>query len=223
MATVYITDDLIKRVNQRISTMRMAERSSDLPDIDKTAYVDASMLFNIGCWGAQHVHLVDLIPKDWLSKNTDASITIAGWTDEAVHLKTSVRFNGMTFAYNRPKDGYYSRYESEMTLDELRAFPEETIGRAELLKRWDDAVIELSINARWAKVATDITEFLKKCKSLNEAIKLFPNVAMYIHYDDMERFNRKIERAAQRKDIVKSYDTDGLTAAAIAAKLAEAS
>lgn len=223
MATVYITDDLIKRVKQRISTMRMAERKSDLPDIDKPAYVDASHLFNIGCWGAQHVHLVNLIPKDWLSKNTDANITIAGWTDEAVSLKANLRFNGMTFAYNRPKDSYYTKSDSELTLDELRAFPEETIGRAELLKRWDETVFELSINNKWLKVEDDIVEFLKKCKSLNEAIKLFPNVAMYIHYEDMERFNRKIERVSQRKDIVKSYDTDGLTAAAIAAKLAEAS
>lgn len=223
MATVYITDDLIKRVKQRISTMRMAERKSDLPDIDKPAYVDASHLFNIGCWGAQHVHLVNLIPKDWLSKNTDANITIAGWTDEAVSLKANFRFNGMTFAYNRPSDSYYSKSDSELTLDELRASPEETIGRAELLKRWDDAVLERAINVRWAKVETDITEFLKKCKSLNEAIKLFPNVAMYIDREDMERFNRKVERVSQRKDIVKSYDTDGLTAAAIAAKLAEAS
>lgn len=223
MATVYITDDLIKRVKQRISTMRMAERESDLPDIDKTAYVDASHLFNIGCWGAQHVHLINLIPKDWLSKNIDANITIAGWTDEAVSLKANLRFNCMTFAYNRPNDSYYTKSDSELTLDELRAFPEETIGRAELLQRWDDAVFELSINSKWLKVEDDIVEFLKKCKSLNEAIKLFPNVAMYIHYEDMERFNRKIERVSQRKDIVKSYDTDGLTAAAIAAKLAEAS
>lgn len=222
MATVGITKDLINRVEAKIEGMRKAERASDLPNIDKNSSVDASMLYNIGCWGSEHVHLVNIIPKDWLGKATEANITIAGWTDEVVHLKTSVRFTGMTFAYNRPKDSYYLKSDSELTLDEVRSFPMETPGRDELLRRWDDAVIELAINARWAKVKTDITEFLDKCKSLNEAVKLFPGVRMYIHYEDLERLDRKAERPTQRAKIVEAVDTEGLTAAAIAAKLAMA-
>jgi hypothetical protein len=222
MATVGITQDLIKRVTQKIEGMRKAERASDLPDIDKNYSVDASKLYNIGCWGAQHVHLLESIPKEWLSKMGDVNITIEGWTEDAVHLKSSVRFTGMTFAYARPKDSYYQKTDSSLTLDEVRSFPEETPGRAELLQRWDDAVIELAINNRWAKVQKDITEFLGKCKSLNEAVKLFPGVRMYIHYEDLERLDRKAERSTQRAKIVEDVDTAGLTAAAIAAKLAMA-
>ncbi len=222
MATVGISRDLINRVKTKINGMRKAERAGDLPNIDKNYSVDASMLYNIGCWGAEHVHLLNMIPKEWLCKTTEANITIAGWTDEAVALKTSVRFTGMTFAYNRPKDSYYAKSDSELTLDEVRAFPEETPGRAELLQRWDDAVIEKAINARWDKVETDVTEFLNKCKSLNEAVKLFPGVRMYIHYEDLERLDRKAERPTQRAKIVEQVDTEGLTAAAIAAKLAMA-
>jgi hypothetical protein len=84
-------------------------------------------------------------------------------------------------------------------------------------------VLEFALNARWKKVSEDISEFLEKCKSLNEAVKLFPGVRMYISAEDAERLDRKVERAAQRKAIVHSYDTEGLIAAAIAAKLAEAS
>lgn len=222
MATVLISKDLINRVNDKIEGMRRAERAGDLPNIDKSFSVDASMLYNVGCWGAEHVHLLDMIPKDWLSKATDASITIAGWTDDAVHLKTSARFTGMTFAYQRPKDSYYNKHEAELTLDQVRAFPEETLGRAELLQRWDDAVVEKSINDKWAKVKTDMTEFLNKCKSLNEAVKLFPGVRMYIDREDIQRMERKIERPTQRAKIVETVDTEGLTAAAIAAKLAMA-
>jgi hypothetical protein len=220
MATVGISRDLINRVETKINNMRKAERANDLPDIDKSYSIDASKLYNIGCWGADHVHLIESIPKDWLSKSVEASITIHGWTDEAVQLKTSVRFTGMTFAYQRPRDNYYNRQDSELTLDEVRSFPEETPGRAELLQRWDDAIIERAINARWGKVNTDITEFLNKCKSLNEAVKLFPGVRMYIHSDDIERLDRKLERPTQRAKIVEDVDTEGLTAAAIAAKLA---
>lgn len=222
MATVGISRDLINRVETKITGMRKVERNSDLPDIDKHYSIDASMLYNTGCWGAEHVHLLGMIPKDWLTESHDSSITIAGWTDEAVALKTSVRFTGMKTAYQRPSASYYNKHQSELTLDELRAFPEETPGRAELLQRWDDAVIELAINQRWDKVKKDITEFLNKCKSLNEAVKLFPGVRMYIHADDLERLDRKAERPTQRAKIVETYDTEGLTAAAIAAKLAMA-
>jgi hypothetical protein len=222
MATVGISKDLINRVEAKIMGMRKAERASDLPNIDKNYSIDASMLYNIGNWGVDHVHLLNMIPKDWLTKSPEANITIHGWTDEAVQLKASVRFTGMTFAYQRPRDNYYNRQESELTLAEVRSFPEETPGRAELLQRWEDAVIEKAIIARWEKVNTDITEFLGKCKSLNEAVKLFPGVRMYIHYEDLERLDRKAERPTQRAKIVEEVDTEGLTAAAIAAKLAMA-
>ena len=223
MATVGITKELRDRTKNVIEKMRVAERASDLPEIDKSYSIDASMLYNIGCWGADHVYLLESIPKDWLTKSSDASITIHGWTDEGRSLQTSVRFDNMTFAYQRPKDYYYNRTDSDLTVDQVRAFPEETPGRAELLQRWDDALIEMAINARWEKIKVDIDEFLQKCKSLNEAVKLFPGVRMYIHRDDIERLERKLERPTQRAKIVEDVDTEGLTAAAIAAKLAAAS
>jgi hypothetical protein len=223
MATVGITKELRDRTKNVIEMMRKAERASDLPEIDKNYSIDASMLYNTGCWGADHVYLLESIPKDWLAKSSDASIIIHGWTDEGRSLKTSVRFNNMTFAYQRPKDNYYNRLDSELTVDQVRAFPEETPGRAELLQRWDDALIEMAINARWEKIKVDIDEFLQKCKSLNEAVKLFPGVRMYIDRHDIERLERKLERPTQRAKIVEDVDTEGLTAAAIAAKLAAAS
>lgn len=223
MATVYITKELITRVQQVIDKMRKAERASDLPNIDKNYSVDASQLYNIGCWGSDHVHLKDVIPKDWLSKIENGNINIGGTLDDGAKLLASVYFNGMTMAYQRPSKDYWNKSNSELSIEQVRAMPEDMLGRAELLQRWDDAVMEFSLNARWKKVSDDISEFLKKCKSLNEAVKLFPGVRMYIDIEDIERLERKIERQSQRKAIVQSYDTEGLTAAAIAAKLAQAS
>jgi hypothetical protein len=223
MATVYITQELINRVKSKINGMRRAERNSDVPNIDKNAAVDASQLFNTGCWGAEHAHLINLIPKEWLAKMEDATISITGVVDDGRHLSTGVRFNGLKSAYSRPKDSYYTKTDSELTIEYVRSLPEETLGRAELLQRWNESIIALDIDSRWAKVETDITEFLKKCKSLNEAVKLFPGVRMYLHREDTERLDRKVERQSQRKAIVEAVDTEGLTAAAIAAKLAEAS
>lgn len=223
MATVYITKELISRVQSVINKMRMAERASDLPNIDKNIQLDARQLYNIGCWGAEHVHLKDIIPKDWMQEVPEAPVSVFGTLDDGTNIKTRVRFTGMTKAYARPSKDYWNRSASELTIDQLRALPEDMPGRSELLQRWDDAVLEFALNARWEKVSDDISAFLNKCKSLNEAVKLFPGVRMYINRDDIERLDRKVERQSQRKLIVESYDTDGLTAAAIAAKLAEAS
>jgi len=223
MATVYITKELITRVQSVIEKMRMAERASDLPNIDKNCSVDASQLYNIGCWGAEHVHLKDIIPKNWMQEITEANVSVRGTLEDGSEIKTSIRFTGMTMAYQRPATDYWNRSTSELTLDQLRALPEDMPGRAELLQRWDDAVLEFALIARWKKVSDDISNFLKKCKSLNEAVKLFPGVRMYIDRVDVERLDRKIERQSQRKQIVESVDTEGLTAAAIAAKLAQAS
>lgn len=223
MATVYITKELITRVQAVIEKMRKAERASDLPNIDKNCSVDASQLYNIGCWGAEHVHLKDIIPKDWVQAVSEANVAVHGTLEDGSDIKTSVRFTGMTMAYTRPSKDYWNKPNSELTLDQLRDLPEEMPGRSELLARWDDAVVEFSINARWKKVSSDISDFLKKCKSLNEAVKLFPGVRMYIDHEDIERLDRKIDRASQRKAIIETVDTAGLTAAAIAAKLAQAS
>jgi len=222
MATVGITKDLRNRVKTKINGMRKAERNSDVPNIDKNITLNASQLYNIGCWTEKYVHLIDQIPKDWLTKTEEATVSISGTLDDGRTLSTSVRFNGMKSAYARPRDSYYNRVESELTIDYVRSLPEDTPGRAELLQRWEESTIALDIDARWAKVETDIDEFLDKCKSLNEAVKLFPGVRMYIHIEDTERLDRKLERPAQRAKIVEDVDTEGLTAAAIAAKLSAA-
>ena len=94
-----------------------------------------------------------------------------------------------------------------------------TPGRAEVLRRYEDEKVLIGINSRWETVQTNIMEFLDKCKSLNEAVKLFPTITMYLHHDDISRLNRKVERTAQRRAIVAEVDVEGITAAAIAAKL----
>lgn len=222
MATVYITKELVSRVKGKIDLMRLAERRSDLPNIDKNHIVDASHIFNLGAWGAEHIHLLHAIPKEWLAKVTDANVHVTGEDENGTTIKGCVRFNGLTTAFMRPTSSYYNMTESTLTIDQLRALPEETPGHAELIARWEDTLVEQAINARWAKVTNDIVEFLDKCKSLNEAIKLFPGVRMYIDSDDIQRMEKKVERPTQRAKIVEQVDTEGLTAAAIAAKLAMA-
>ena len=218
MATVGITKELRERVTDVIRNMERKEIRADLPDYEKNYNIDATYLYHYGCWGKDYMHLVNEMPREWLSGVTEARIKVSGKLDDGRQLSTNVHFTGMN-AFRRPSDSYYNKGDSEINLETLRAMPEVVAGRAELLKRWDEEVQVYYINERWKKIRNDIDDFLEKCKTLNEAVKLFPGVRLYIDASDLERLDRKIERMSQRKKIVEEMATDELTAAAIASKL----
>jgi hypothetical protein len=167
------------------------------------------------------MHLVHEIPKDWLGKIDDVHIVLKGSTDEGKATSCMVRFTGVN-GYKRPRDSYYSRSESEITYDDLVSLPDTVLGRAQALQAWEENKQVVVLDAKWKKVEKDILEFLSKCKTLNEAVRLFPTVRLYIDRTDLERLDRKVERFTERKKIVEEMATDELTAAAIAARLAGA-
>jgi hypothetical protein len=220
MATVYITQELKQRTTSKISKMCFQEINNDVPGYNDTKQVEATQLYHTGCWGKEHVHLLNVIPKDWLRVEKSCHITVRGEDESGTEFGFSQGFEASSPVFcSRPRPDYWNRADSKLSLNDVRAMPEDTPGRAEILKRWENELVVRSINERWSKITTDVTEFLDKCKSLNEAVKLFPTVRMYIHSQDLERLDRKVERLSQRKAIVLDVDTDGLTAAAIAAKL----
>ena len=218
MATVNITKEFKERVEARIRSMHRRELEGELPNLNKSHAIDASYLYHYGCWGKEYMHLVHEIPKDWLCKVADSHVTIKGKDENDKEVSCSIRFTGMN-GYQRPKDSYYQHAHSTITYQELLALPEVVAGRAEALAAWEENKQVLAIKEKWDKVNKDIIEFLNKCKTLNEAVKLFPGVRLYINNDDLERLDRKVERLSTRKKIVEEMATDELTAAAIAVKL----
>jgi len=218
MATVNITNEFKERVEQRIRSMHRKELESELPNLNKAHQIDANYLYHYGCWGKDHMHLVDAIPKDWLSKTNDVHVSITGEIEDGKKTSCSIRFTNVN-AYQRPKDGYYSKSDSVINYNDLVDLPDTVLGKAEALAAWEENKQVVSIKNKWAKIETDILEFLGKCKTLNEAVRLFPSVRMYVNRDDLERLDRKVERFTERKKIVEQMATDELTAAAIAAKL----
>lgn len=224
MAYVAITKELINRVEGIIKSMRNSEVSSTCPELNKDYAIDASHIYNLSVWGAEHVHLMADIPKEWMAKQDTAYINIVGELrveDLVLNIKKQVRFNGMSMAYARPSPDYWNRTTGEIHIDAIRALHELTPGRTECIERFMDACTEAEIDAKWKKVTKDITEFLKKCKSLNEAIKLLPNLRMYLAREDIERLEKKVERAP-RKELTADLDVGGITAAAVAARLMSA-
>jgi hypothetical protein len=221
MATVNITNEFKERVQDRIRGMHRKELEAELPHLNKAHPIDANYLYHYGCWGKDHMHLVHEIPKDWLGKINDVHISITGYIEDGKKASCSIRFSNVD-GYQRPKDGYYSKSDSVVTHDDLLAMPDTVLGRTEALAAWEENKQVVVLKEKWSKVENDILEFLGKCKTLNEAVRLFPTVRLYINRDDLERLDRKVERFTERKKIVEEMATDELTAAAIAARLAGA-
>lgn len=225
MAYVAITKELTNRVEGKIRAMRNNEVQATCPELNKDYTIDASHIYNLSVWDSEHVHLLNAIPKDWLAKQEDAHINVVGdHTVDGQHfasIKKQIRFKGMTTAYARPSKDYWNRQSGEIHIEQIRALPDFTPGRTECLERFIDACTEAEIDAKWNKVKTDITGFLNKCKSLNEGLKLLPTLRMYIAPEDLERVDKKVERAP-RKELTEGVDAEGMTAAAVAAKLMSA-
>lgn len=219
MATVNNTAEFRTRVISRIRSMKNSEINIEAPNLNKTHLIDASYLYNYGCWGKDYVHLLNEIPKDWLAQSKDAHIEITDTTDLDVKSSCSVRFTGLTNAYQRPKDSYYAHSRSIIEYRDLLAMDDALEGKDILLAAWEENKVVQAIHTKWDQIEKDILNFFSKCKTVNEAVKLYPGVRLYIHPEDIERLDRKVERFSARKKIVEDMATDEITAAAIAAKL----
>lgn len=222
MAYVAISQDLRNRVKNRIHTMRNTEIKQTLPDLEKSYNIDAHHIYNYGCWGAEHMHLIHVIPKDWLCEEKSGAVHIVGDAQmedgSFATVKKPVGFNTMTGAYRRPAVDYWNKGSSEVNYNDLMHMASTTPGRDEAMQRWNDAVEEKKMMDRWAKIELDIMNFLDKVKSLNEAVKLFPGIKLYLDKDDVERMERKVQRGA-REELVADIDLGQLTAAAVVAQL----
>lgn len=225
MAYVAISQELVQRVNNNINSMRRAEVNSVCPELDSSYARDASYLFNLGCWG-EHMHLMDVIPVDWLHKHETASIMVCGDVEingDTHRIAKSANFGGLTKAYAKPSKsgGSWGDTSCRLSIEELRALPENTVGRTELIKRFEDACTEYEIHLRWDKVEREVTGFLRRCKSLNEAVKLVPSITMYLSREDIVRMERKVTRAP-REELTVDIDVDAITSSAVIAKLVAA-
>jgi hypothetical protein len=83
------------------------------------------------------------------------------------------------------------------------------------------------IKDRWQKHENQLREFLKSCKSLNEAIKLWPDIRRYVPADDLARHDEKVvkEKRDQSEAMRKlaAMDLDSLAASTVLSRMVGAS
>jgi hypothetical protein len=79
---------------------------------------------------------------------------------------------------------------------------------------------------RWNGVESQVLAFMESCKSLNEAVKLWPDVQRYIPKDYIERLGQKTEKQARDMsnvlEALKAIDMDSVHTSTVLARMAGA-
>lgn len=207
MAYVALNPSFIERVQAKIGHMCGAEIKTlgAQPEIYVT---EKSDFFLDNVWG-EHKHLHALMPSGFKNNFNEWRITIS--INEA-QFAISINTMHMKDCYP-PNYTWYNHHATEK-LDYPEVAPLLTYLRA-----------KAEILDRWESVEEKVIGFLKECKSLNEAVKLWPDVVIYVDPDDVKRLEAKREKAettSRAAEALAALNTDELMGAAVIARLSGA-
>jgi hypothetical protein len=222
MAYVAITDRLVNDVATKISRMETAELNA-MPN-------PASLKTDIGNDPAIQTKAVE---KLWepvadlrerlepFNRTVTLRVKVLDRTENAAgesvtSLLFEHDFQATVPCTTKIEEGYYPRAKVTMYSDidpRCAVIAEQTTARREA-------------EVRWAAVAKQVTEFLRSCKSLNEAVKLWPDVARYIDKSDLERLEKNAPKAqkevSKAMEALKAMDLDAINASTVLARMAGA-
>ena len=213
MAFVGISGRLIDEVRGRINSMCHVEQQTiTLPDRYRVTNPDDWFVHKT--WG-EHLHLMNELPVEW--KNRDqGSARFFVMTEQFGKISVDVELDLGNVDLFPPE---YSTFSAFIAMDDDPTMPPAIRAEVDAKKQ----IVE--IRDRWEKVRAQVTDFLESCKSLNEAIKLWPDLEHYIPKDDIERMLEKRVRAKTESKAVEALsrvDTEGVMAAAVIARLSGA-
>jgi len=208
MAYVGISSELVNSVVSTMGKMQNTEQEAFVrPQQESTIKTATDDLVQL-VWG-KHIALKEMMPPEWLTKTNSLDIR-----HKIVHegIETDARF---TVRFDEPMltPPGASSYRHDVYIGE-----DEWPALAAMIK-YEKEMVE--IKARWNKIKSQIVEFLKSCKSLNEALKLWPDVRIYIPKQYLERVERKVEREVKTsaaQQTLAGIDTDAAIAAATTAR-----
>ena len=210
MAYVSISQDLRSAVRSNIDKMRRMEKEGiKLPEaIQDKRMSGADLAMEQLVWGA-HYPLKAMMPKEWLRETESVNFRAKITFEDGENQNVSFRVEFAPKMITPPISDRYG-YDVDLPVDHP-AIPDLTAYYTEMR----------SIEKRWKDVGHQIMEFLGACKSLNEALKLWPDVRIYIPKEFLERVERKVERTTNSggAEAIKKVDTDAAVSAAAIARM----
>jgi hypothetical protein len=215
MAYVAISAALIGATQNNIIKMRDKEKETVPSVAERVSTHNKDANLELLVWG-NHLHLRDQMPDNWKATVNRVCARIHyEWAEEK---KASFDF---TFEcadpIEVPRTDNHSYYGHQITVDSsshlLPQQARDAIEYNKFLRVTDD---------KWSDIKSKVTQFLESAKSLNEALKLWPALSLYISDSYIDRVNNNTKRekvASKAEEIMASISIDDLTAAAVASKL----
>ena len=215
MAYVAISNALINSTANNIIKMRDKEKEATPSVAERISAPNRDANLELLVWG-NHLHLRDQMPEDWKATTNRINARIQfEWAEEK---KGTFDF---TFEcadpIEVPRCDNHSYYGHQIKVDTnshlLPQQARDAIEYNKFLRVTDD---------KWSDIKSKVTGFLNAAKSLNEALKLWPALALYVSDEYIDRVNNNPKRektASKAEEIMASISIDDLTAAAVASKL----
>jgi hypothetical protein len=182
MSLVRISSRLIGDVAERVKeTGDKVFETTVLPSCPLAVEANVDALFNVAeraAWG-EYEHLRAVIPKSWVHTAPRVDVTIRG-TDLPEHrISRSMECPPLTVSG-------YGYVDVKL---EKEALPPGLL--AELLA-YQQQILEH--RAKFTLVNNQVEMFLRSCKSLNDALKKYPDIALYVPRHYIDRVNHKDAR-----------------------------
>lgn len=215
MAYVAISQALLSETEHNISRMKDREKTQlPSPVTEMKIDHDDPIATNIA-WG-EHVHLKGTLPEDWTQLVDGIHVNITyNFNDAPRDTSFAIRAKDKQFLVpNFRSNGYNS---ANIKVYEDHPFVKQFASELVESRRTHD-----EINVKWHDIKEQVIKFLRSAKSLNEALKLWPALALYISDSYISRVNDKVSRGAtvsKAAEILAQMQTDNITAAAVSAKL----
>lgn len=214
MAYVPTNESVISSIRSKIKELHSAELQNLIKTSNpiKSETSDPRMVDIVQRkhWG-EHLPLRDTVPAAWLQTKDEAVINFSGFPGNyhvTVKTKQPMKFQPRTEVYHAPK---------------IRAHADD-IGDAELVKQISEfCVLRKAVSDRWEAVVNQVVTYLRTCKSLNEAVKHYPDIRLFCPPDIISRLDKKVEKAERSTAAasqVATMDTSLISASAVAASLA---
>ena len=191
MALVRISKDLLSVVEHNIRNMSTTVRAKYVDPLKPTNIPELCVMVRDAAtevlWGT-HKPLLHAMPPDWIETKSRIDARFANFSGE---LGFSIDIQIPPSAAK--KYGLSSYVEVDFRNRE-HLVPVEV---SYALTKYKDA--DLDHDAKYDKVRQQVLAFLKECKSLNDALRKYPDLAMYVPQEFKDRVEEVRERVTKEK------------------------
>jgi hypothetical protein len=226
MAHVAISRDFIARVETKISKMRQAEINALGKEPELSVSPDSPVIIN-AVW-KDHAHLRDVIPVKWKDTTGNLRLTFnTTTTQETINTDGTTEVSPVScqFTVSAPTDQRFDLPPNDYW-HSIHMVKAEDVSHPDIRKAVEFGNAKAEIEMRWSQVTRKVVQFFQSCKSMKEAVTLWPECKMYIDSDDIERFEKKVVKTASQDSeaakVLAGINTDELVGAAVAARFSGA-